>query len=192
MTSQDDFLRKLVGILDASSVPYMICGSFASSFHGQPRATRDVDIVVAPTEKQLLDLVESLGGDYYVSLAAVREAFANQSMFNIIDNQSGWKADLVVRKDRPFSRQEFKRRCLIKMKGLDLWVTSPEDIILSKLEWARDSGSQQQFRDALGVALVQWGGLDLDYLRKWAKELNVEDSLQRLLEQAEELEKGER
>lgn len=189
MTNQDDFLRKLVEMMDASSIPYMICGSFASSFHGQPRATRDVDIVVAPTEKQLLDFVESLGGDYYVSLSAVREAFAHQSMFNIIDNQSGWKADFVICRDRPFSRQEFERRHRINMKELSIWVTSPEDIILSKLEWARDSCSQQQFRDALGVAAVQWGGLDLDYLRRWAKELKVGESLQQLVEQAERLAK---
>lgn len=192
MTSQDDFLKKLVETLDVCSVPYMICGSFGSSFHGQPRATRDVDIVIAPTEKQLLRFVESLGGDYYVSRAAVREAFANSSMFNIIDNQSGWKADFVIRKDRPFSRQEFERRRLTNMKGLGIWVTSSEDIILSKLEWARDSCSDQQLRDALGVAVVQWGGLDLDYLRKWARELKVEDSLKRLLEEAEKLAKGGR
>jgi len=187
MTSQDDFLKKLVKVLGDCSVPYMISGSFGSSFHGRPRATRDVDIVIAPTEKQLLDFVESLGCDYYVRLEAVRDAFTNNSMFNVIDNQSGWKADFVIRKDRPFSREEFERKSIAKIKGLDVWVTSPEDIILSKLEWAKDSQSEQQFRDALGVAVVQWDRLDADYLRKWAKELQVEVSLEGLLEQAREL-----
>jgi hypothetical protein len=191
MTSQDDFLRKLVRVLGDSSIPYMVSGSFGSSFHGQPRATKDVDIVIAPTEKQLLQFVDSLGEGYYVSLKAVHDALANNSMFNIIDSQSGWKADFILRKDRLFSRQEFERKCAIKLKGIDVWVTSPEDIILSKLEWAKDSRSEQQFRDALGVAVVQWGSLDIDYLHKWARELSVEDSLERAIEQARRLAEAE-
>lgn len=187
MTSPEDSLQRLIEKLNQQGIPYMLSGSFSSSLHGQPRATRDVDIVIAPTEKQLLEFSESLGEDYYVSREAVRDALAHNSMFNIVDNQSGWKADFILCKDRPFSHQEFKRKCLTKIRDLDVWVTSPEDTILSKLEWAKDSQSEQQFRDALGVAVVQWDHLDADYLLKWAKELQVEDSLKRLLEQARKL-----
>ncbi len=187
MTSLDDFLKKLIRILDDCSVPYMISGSFGSSYHGQPRATKDIDIVIAPTEEQLLSFVESLGTDYYVSLEAVREAFANQPMFNVIDNLSGWKADFIFRKNREFSRQEFERKRQAEIGGIDVWVTSPEDMILSKLEWSKESQSEQQFHDALGVAVVQWDHLNIGYLRKWAKELQVQDSLEQLLERAERL-----
>ncbi len=184
MTSQDGFLKKLIKVLDDCSIPYMISGSFGSSYHGQPRATKDIDIVIAPTEKQLLQFVESLGEDYYVSLEAVRDAFTNNSMFNIIDSLSGWKADFILRKARAFSRQEFERKCIAEIGDIGVWVTSPEDIILSKLEWSKDRQSERQFGDALGVAVVQWDRLDVDYLRKWAKELQVRDSLEQLLEQA--------
>lgn len=184
MTSQEDFLKKLIKVLGDCSIPYMISGSFGSSYHGQPRATKDIDIVIAPTEKLLLEFVESLGEDYYVSLEAVRDAFATNSMFNIIDSLSGWKADFILRKARAFSRQEFERKSIAEIGGLDVWMTSPEDIILSKLEWSKDSQSEQQFGDALGVAVVQWDRLDVDYLRKWAKELQVRESLEQLLEQA--------
>ena len=187
MTSQDDFLKKLIKILDDCSVPYMISGSFGSSYHGQPRATKDIDIVIAPTEKQLRSFVESLGSDYYVSLEAVRDAFTNKSMFNVIDTMSGWRADFILRKDRAFSRQEFERKRLAKIGAIDLWVTSPEDMILCKLEWSKDHQSEQQFHDALGIAIVQWERLHIGYLRKWAKELRVEDSLEPILEQAERL-----
>ena len=187
MTSLDDFLKELIKGLDDCSVPYMISGSFGSSYHGQPRATKDIDIVIGPTEKQLLSFVESLGADYYVGLEAVREAFANKSTFNVIDSLSGWKADFILRKDRAFSRQEFERKRTAKIGGIDIWVTSPEDMILSKLEWSKDRQSEQQFRDALGIAVVQWDHLNIDYLRRWAKELRVEDSLEPLLEQAERL-----
>jgi len=187
MKSQEDFLEDLIEKLNEQNIPYMVSGSFSSSFHGQPRATRDVDIVIAPTEKQLLDFVNSLGEDYYVSLEAVRQALAHKSTFNVIDNQSGSKADFIIRKDRPFSQQEFRRRCTVKIKRIDVWTTSPEDTILSKLEWAKDSHSEQQFRDALGVAVVQWERLDMDYLHKWAKQLQVESSLRQMLEQAKKL-----
>lgn len=187
MKSQEEFLEKLIEKLDEQNIPYMISGSVSSSFHGQPRATRDVDIVIAPTEKQLLDFVNSLGQDYYVSLEAVRQALTHKSTFNVIDNQSGSKADFIIRKDRPFSHQEFERRCTVKIKGIDVWATSPEDTILSKIEWAKDNQSEQQFRDALGVAVVQWDRLDMDYLYKWANQLQVERSLEQMLEQAKKL-----
>jgi hypothetical protein len=187
MTTQEDFLERIIEKLNKQHIPYMLSGSVSSSLHGQPRATKDVDIVIAPTEKDVFSFIESLGENYYVSIEAVQNALVDKMMFNVIDNQSGWKADFIIRKDRPFSIREFERRCSAQIKGLDVWTTSPEDIILCKLEWAKNSQSEQQFRDALGVAVVQWEHLDKDYLRKWAKQLQVEDSLRQILEQAQKL-----
>ena len=187
MESQEVFLEGLIEKLNRQDIPYMLSGSVSSSLHGNPRATKDVDIVIAPTEEQILNFANMLGERYYVNLDAVRYAFAHNSMFNVIDNESGWKADFIIRKDRPFSHREFERKCTAKIKKLDVWVTSPEDTILSKLEWAKNSHSEQQFRDALGVAVVQWHSLDIDYLHKWAKELRVESSLKQLLQQARKL-----
>jgi len=184
MTSQNDFLKKLVKALDNCSIPYMLSGSFSSSFYGQPRATQDADIIIATTEEQLIAFVKSLSDDYYVSDDTAREALKNNSMFNVIDIQNSWKADFIIRKDRPFSREEFRRRRKANIMGLAVWIVSPEDIILSKPEWAKKSESGQQFLDALGVATVQYDRLDRDYLYKWAKELRVESSLERLLKQA--------
>ncbi|MCX5636867.1 MAG: hypothetical protein NTX52_04125, partial [Planctomycetota bacterium] len=148
------------------------------------RATNDVDIVIAPTESQLYSFLKSLGKDYYVSLEAVREALRRESAFNVIDMQTGWKADFIIRRQRPFSKEEFQRRQKISIMGLDTWIVSAEDVILSKLEWAKDSKSDRQFEDALNVAIVQLDCLDQDYLHKWAKELQVESSIKQLLEQA--------
>jgi hypothetical protein len=187
MTSQKEFIEVLINKLTEQKISYMLSGSISSSLHGHPRATQDVDIVISPTDVQLMNYINSLGEDYYVSSEAVREAFAHNSMFNVIDIKSGWKADFIIRKARPFSLQEFKRRLLSKIEDMDVWVTSPEDIILCKLEWAKDSQSTQQFRDALGVAIVQWEKLDKTYLQKWAKDLKVEDSLRELFQQAEKM-----
>jgi hypothetical protein len=183
MNGQKDFFKRLVDALNNAGIPYMLSGSMGSGFHGQPRATNDVDIVIAPTEAQLCSFLQSLGKDYYVSLDAAREALKRESAFNVIDMQGGWKADFIIRRQRPFSIEEFQRRQKVSIMGLGTWIVSPEDIILIKLEWAKNSKSDRQLEDALRVAMVQVDRLDEDYLHKWAKELNVESSLKQLLEQ---------
>ena len=102
-------------------------------------------------------------------------------MFNVVDAGAGWKADLIIRKDRPFSLREFSRKVPATIFGIEVAVVSPEDSILSKLEWSRESGSERQYLDALGVALLNSKSLDRGYLQQWAKELNVEELLLRLL-----------
>jgi hypothetical protein len=184
MNGQKDFLKRLIDALNNAGIPHMLSGSIGSGFHGQPRATNDVDIVIAPTESQLYSFLQSLGKDYYVSIESARDALKRQSAFNVIDMKTGWKADFIIRRQRPFSREEFQRRQKISIMGLDTWIVSAEDVILSKLEWAKDSKSDRQFEDALNVAIVQLDCLDQDYLHKWAKELQVESSLKQLLEQA--------
>jgi hypothetical protein len=180
-----EFVTRLAGSLEAAGIPYMIAGSVGSTFHGEPRTTNDVDVVIDPTPEQLERLVQALAAEYYVSPEAAREALDRRSMFNVIDFGSGWKADLILRKDRPFSREEFGRRKAIPVAGGSVWMASPEDIILSKLEWARITPSDRQLRDALGVAVIQKAHLDRDYLRRWARELGVEESLEQLLREAE-------
>jgi len=132
MTSQEIFLERLIKKLEEQNIPYMLSGSVSSSLHGLPRATNDADIVIAPAEEQLIAFVKSLGDDYYVNPDAARDAFKSNSAFNVIDIQNSWKADLIIRKNRPFSREEFQRRQKANIMGLDAWVVSPEDVILSK------------------------------------------------------------
>ncbi|MCX5635855.1 MAG: hypothetical protein NTW55_08460 [Planctomycetota bacterium] len=190
MNTQQEFLKKTIEALKGAGIQYMISGSIGSSFYGWPRATKDADIVIVATDKQLCDFAKSLGEDYYFSLEAARDALKHNSMFNVIDIQASWKADLIIRKNRPFSREEFQRRQKVKMYGTDVWVLSPEDAILSKLEWSKDIESKQQFQDALGIAIVHMEQLDMDYLNKWAKELGIESSLQKLLKASKKSKNG--
>lgn len=105
-------------------------------------------------------------------------------MFNIIDFDTGWKADLIIRKERPFSVGEFSRRQWGTILGRSVAIASAEDVILSKLEWDKITPSERQFLDALNVAKVQWAALDQNYLRKWAADLEVSEKLEELLRQA--------
>ena len=186
MTTQREFLSHLIRLLDEAGIPYMVAGSMGSSLHGRPRATQDADVIIGPTESQFGSFLALLEQGYYVSRDAAWDAFHRRTMFNVIDIERGWKADLILCKDRPFSRQEFERRRQIETMGQTLWVVSPEDTILSKLEWMKGRESDVQYSDALGVAVAQWGNLDLGYLHKWASELGVENTLTRLLEEVRE------
>ncbi|HIJ70750.1 MAG TPA: hypothetical protein HPP87_05220 [Planctomycetes bacterium] len=191
MTSQNEFLNNITSALAKSKIPYMVSGSFGSSFHGRPRATNDVDIVIDPTLKHLEEFIETLGVGYYVNADSAMKALRERTMFNVIDIQAGWKVDLIIRKDRPYSAGEFERKRKFPIEGSTLWVVSPEDAILSKLEWSKGRQSQQQFQDALGVAVVQAGRLDIQYLHRWAKELGTTDELKKLLDAAKENRAGE-
>lgn len=110
---------------------------------------------------------------YYVSEDAARDALRRRGMFNVIDMASGWKADLVVRKARPFSVTEFARRTPTRMLDVDVFIATPEDTILAKLEWAAESASERQLRDVAGVVSVRRGELDEAYIEHWAAELGV-------------------
>jgi len=175
MNEQSDFLKRLTAKLAEAGIPFMVVGSVAASYHGHPRSTLDLDVVVDADEETLCHFARSLGEGYYVSEEAIREAVSSRTTFNIIDEASGYKADLIVRKERPFSRTEFARRMRIGTLETTLEIATPEDVILSKLEWSKLGTSERHWTDALQVARTQGRNLDLAYIEKWACELGVAD-----------------
>lgn len=157
----------------------MLVGSFAASTHGATRSTHDFDLVIDPTHATLERfLAEFEGTDVYIG-PSPHEALDRRDQFNLIDPSSGWKVDLMVRKDRPFDRCEFDRRAPAQLLGVDVWVASPEDVVLSKLEWAAMGGSDRQVSDATWVLEVKANEMDDEYLDRWADELGVREALDR-------------
>jgi hypothetical protein len=187
MKEQKQFLQKLVRLIEACGIPYAVCGSIGSSLYGQPRATHDIDIIFAPTQEQLTKFIDSLKTGYYVSSEAAFEAMRLGSMFNVIDNELGWKADLIFLKGSPYHLAEFDRRVKARVMGIELWIQSPEDVILSKLNWAKNTDSELQYRDILGVIKLQWDKLNWDYLRRWARELGVEGEFESIVQETRKL-----
>jgi len=155
----------------------MITGSTAANFYAVPRMTRDIDIVVALSERDIGKFIRRFERDHYLEPETLREAVKNKGMFNLIHDQYIIKVDFVVRKDTPYRRREFSRKKKISVDGQDLYVVAPEDLILSKLVWAKDSQSEVQLRDVQNL-LQSVKGLDQRYLSRWAKQLGV-DSLYR-------------
>jgi hypothetical protein len=185
--TQEEFLARVARLLDSAGIPFMVVGSQSSTYHGHPRATLDVDFVIDPTPEQLATFLGLLEESFYVSPEAARSALERRSMFNVLSFDDGWKADLIIRKDRPFSIEEFRRRQSGTLYGTAVSIASAEDVILSKLEWNTLTPSERQVQDALGVAVTQWPRLDLAYLRRWAPILGVQERLEEILGQAEAL-----
>ncbi|BBM83331.1 hypothetical protein [Candidatus Uabimicrobium amorphum] len=150
----------------------------ANSFYGEPRTTLYIDLIIHPTEEQIHHFIELIGDSAYISEEAAISALQRKSMFNIIDYQTGWKADLIIRKDRDFSITEFERRRKANVFDIEMFIVSPEDSILSKLEWAKKSLSDKQYLDLFSVASIKKDKLDFEYINKWAIELEVSDLLQ--------------
>jgi len=171
------FLARLVGVLESAGVPYMVAGSFASTFHGVVRATQDLDVVVVLDLPGLVRLLDNLPNDeWYASEDAAKSAIRRQSMFNVLDLETGWKADLIVRKARPFSLEEFDRRQRATLLGVTTWIATVEDTILSKLEWrAKGGGSERQLADVVGMLRTVDERIDRLYVDRWAAELGVLD-----------------
>lgn len=169
-----EVLGRIITALEGAGVRYMLTGSFASAHYGAARSTLDIDLVIAANPEQLSRFVQSLPSrEYYVDLEAALEAHRHESLFNVIDDKTGWKIDLIIRKSRPFSLEEFSRRQLVSVQGLSIFVASVEDVIVAKLEWAKRTHSQRQLEDVGSILKLQWEGLDQSYLEKWIAELEL-------------------
>lgn len=167
-----DVLATVITALDGAGVTYMITGSLASSYHGEPRATRDVDIVIDPGPEALDRLVDAvLQAGFYVDRDAARTALAERTQFNAIGSD-GSKVDFIIRKDRAFSVEEFARREPADLLGTAGFVTTAEDLILAKLEWANATGSERQLLDVGGIVAIRHS-LDEDYIERWASALGI-------------------
>lgn len=166
--------RALVRALDAAGIPYMVAGSVASTAHGMPRSTQDLDLVIDPPAEGALEaLLADLGGDFYYDPASARQAYSQRGMFNLVDRSSGWKADLIIRKLRPFSGEEFRRRQRVELFGVTTFIATAEDVIISKLDWSRQAGgSERQRRDVAGIVATA-ANLDRSYIARWVKEMGL-------------------
>lgn len=175
--------------LENYGIRYAVGGSLASSLHGVMRSTLDVDIVADLLPEHIPLLVAALSEQFYADGEMMRNAIEREGSFNLIHYDTAFKVDIFISKERPFSRTQLERRELTAITAdpdRTIYITTPEDTILAKLEWYRLGGeaSDRQWRDILGVLKTRAGDLDLGYMRRWAAELEVEDLLERALREA--------
>ena len=172
MSDELEILLSVTAQLNAIGIPYMVTGSMATNYYATPRMTRDIDLIVELSEADVSRIVNGFQGAFYIDADMVRQAIQNKSMFNMIHNALMVKVDCVVRKDTVYRREEFARRKTVTVAGQHISMVAPEDLILSKLDWAKDSRSQLQLDDVRNL-LRSVQGLDYTYMARWVEQLGL-------------------
>ncbi len=172
MTEELEVLAVVTGRLEAAGIAYMVTGSVAANCYAVPRMTRDIDIVVDLAAADADRVLELFRADFYVDPGAVREAVAARGAVNLIHQDFVLKVDLIVRKDTEYRRTEFARRRRARLGVVDVVIVAPEDLIISKLDWARDTRSEMQLGDVRNL-LRSVPDLDRDYLARWTAHLGL-------------------
>ncbi len=178
MKTELDVLRDVTQRLESGGVAFMLTGSMAMNFYAQPRMTRDIDLVVQVTSNQTDLLVSLFEAEYYVDRLAIAKAISQRSMFNLIHNETIIKFDCIVLKNQQYRQEEFARRQRITLGDFQIWIVTREDLILSKLYWARNSKSELQLRD---VRNLLSSDCDMPYLFSRAEELGVKPLLEEII-----------
>jgi hypothetical protein len=178
---------QVLEVLDRIGVPYHLGGSYASSIHGIPRQTHDVDLVIDLRQDQVRHFSQALSAEFYVDEEAVGRAVAERGSCNLVHLKTGVKVDLFLKGSSSFDQEEFERSITVVLGDEEprkVFVKSAEDTLLRKLLWYRLGGdiSDRQWADVSGIMNFQGDRLDLDYLRKWADRLSIRDLLDRVLE----------
>lgn len=192
-SSERDALFRVFEALESLQIPYMVVGSFASTFWGRPRTTHDADLVVEIPPEKAGELANRLAPDFYAPDFVIEKAVRQRDQFNAIHLASAFKVDFWLLKDASYDRERFRRRLLGLLFEREVWISSPEDVILSKLQWHQATGgSERQFQDVLEVYEVQEPYLEQDYLDRWARTLGLMELLEQVRRQAARLPQGQR
>lgn len=178
MKTELDVLRDVSRRLDSGGVAFMLTGSMAMNYYAQPRMTRDIDLVVKLAPDQADLLISLFEAEYYIDRLAIVKAIAQRSVFNLIHNETIIKSDCIVLKDEQYRQEEFARRRRITLGDFQTWIVTREDLILSKLYWARNSRSELQFRD---VKNLLNSDCDMTYLMSRAENLGVKPLLEEIV-----------
>jgi hypothetical protein len=179
--------QELHQILVSLDIPYYVGGGVASTIHGEPRSTRDLDLVIQIQQQQIDSLVRTLEeAGFYCPAGAVEELkFGRSKILNITHTQTIANADLYAMDSSPFAVSQMSRRQLLDVEGMpNFWIASPEDTILQKLLWGYRSQSEKQWRDVLGMLKLQNTNLDYNYLTEWATALGITDPLAQAMTEA--------
>jgi len=184
ITSQEKLLITITGILKRLKIEYFVAGGFAVSVWGRPRATFDIDIIIKLVEPQDNILAKAIKEVYkagYIDENMIKEAIRRKGEFNFIDSDSGLKVDFWVVKESAEQPPEFKNKKTKRISGQDIYFVSPEDLILSKLRWYKESHSSKHIEDIESVLRISGEKLDMDYIKKWAERLNVSEILNKIV-----------
>lgn len=170
-----EFLKKVVGVLERLEIPYLVTGAVAAMAYGEPRLTNDIDIVAAIEEKHVADLLKVFPSDeFYINEETAREAILKTGQFNIIHPASGLKMDIIIKQDSPFDNSRFSRvRRIYPAETYQANFAAPEDVIIKKMEYYKEGGSEKHLRDIAGILKISGEMVDRDYIAEWSHRLGL-------------------
>lgn len=181
---QSDLLRHLISVFESLGVKYFVTGSIASMFYGEPRFTNDIDIVAEIRKEHIQDLLKLFPGDeFYVSEGAICDAIKHYNQFNIIHPSSGLKIDVMICKKDPFNISRFERiKRIAPIEDMQANFASPEDVIIMKMRYYKEGGSDKHLRDITGMLKISGDIIDRKYIESWVVKLGIEDIWRGILE----------
>lgn len=174
---QLEVLRKVAEKLRDLDIEYMLSGSVAMNFYGQPRMTRHIDIIISIKETQIRRFIDAFKEEFYIESEMVLKEVSGKGMFNVSLNDYIVKVDFILRKDTKYDINAFERRRLVNVGDFEICLISPEDLVPNKLLWAREGNSEIQKRDVKNILMIT-DDLDFNYLRDWSKRLSVDSLLE--------------
>jgi hypothetical protein len=173
---QPDVFIHALRVLDEQQIPYAIVGSIASMAYGDPRMTRDMDVVIEIDQPSVERLCAGFPDpDWYVSVEAAREAVKRRRQFNVVHLPTGNKIDFMIVRDTEWGRQQLQRRQPIKVEGYPTYAAHPEDIILGKLQYFQDGGSDKHLSDIAKMMETSGHLIDQENVTRWADKLGVQE-----------------
>jgi hypothetical protein len=176
---QEAVLKDVTDRFEKLEIPYMLSGSMAMVCYAMMRMTNDIDIVIEAKTEDAEKIIKEFESDYYIPQDRVRDAISRKFMFNLLHSTKIVKVDCVLRKDDEFQRLAFSNRKKITFTSFDVWTISRDDLILSKLNWAKKTKSEMQMRD---IASIIRNGYDEEYVNFWAEKLGTKDLLKDCIE----------
>jgi hypothetical protein len=166
-----DILKYTINLIDKLEIPYMLTGSMALNNYTIPRSTRDIDIVVQLVQNYIPKLIDAIKDEFYYHEPTIIDEIKRKGMFNLIHRESSFKIDFIILSDNFYETEKFNRRRMIFYEDIKLFIITVEDLIISKLNWIQGVESELQKRDIIQLLQVQ--DIDMDYIRKWCKSLNL-------------------
>ena len=173
MSEELEVLKIVTGRLNKAEIPYMISGSIAANYYTIPRMTRDIDIVIELEENAIDKFVALFEDDFYINRGMIANKVSRRGMFNLIHNRYVIKIDFIIKKSSAYQNAEFSNRKQVLIDQCPMWFVSAEDLVISKLLWARDSHSEMQLKDVANL-METVDSLDSGYIENWVRELGLE------------------
>lgn len=183
-----ELLQEVVAAMESLHIRYLVTGAVAAIAYGEPRLTNDIDIVAGIDESHIPGLLNAFPQEaFYISDEMIRQAIQHSGQFNIIHPASGLKVDIMISKDTPFDQSRFSRiRRIAPSESYEADFASPEDVIIKKMAYYKEGGSEKHLRDIAGILKISGAEIDRSYISKWAGRLEVTEiwtAVQRRLEE---------